>query len=81
MIQPKVGDLVKIINPTWSWVKPGDMGVIVQLKELKECAVKGVRTPTSSSWRGRYLYQIRFARGPLRLANAHEFEVINGKII
>ena len=78
-MQPKVGDLVKIINPVWSWVKPGDIGVIVQLKELKECAVKGAMSPTSSSWRGRYLYQIRFARGPLRLANAHEFEVINGK--
>jgi len=68
MSQPKVGNLIKIVRPTWKWMKKGDMGVIVQVKELKACALDGDE---------RYMYRIKFAAGPTRLANPHEFEVVN----
>jgi len=65
----EVGDLIKVVDPAWDWMKKGDVGIIIKKKLWEDSYV----TPLSM----RYIYRVRFARSNVtRILNRREFEVI-----
>ncbi len=65
---PQKGNLIKMTDPVWDWLKKGDIGIIVKVREWKG----GHNGKTIIQ----YLYTIRFTSGELRTINSREFSVI-----
>ncbi len=66
------GDLIRMIDPIWDWLKAGDIGVIVKRKKWSCTAEDGSRKPD------RYTYRVRFAlSNQTRIVNRHEFQVVS----
>jgi hypothetical protein len=65
----EVGDLIKVVDPAWTWIDKGDVGIIIKKKLWEDSYV----TPLSM----RYIYRVRFARSNVtRFLNRREFEVV-----
>jgi hypothetical protein len=68
----EVGDLIRIVDPVWDWLKEGDIGVIVKRKKWAGLEENGTKTAD------RYNYRVRFAtNNQTRVINRREFEIIS----
>jgi uncharacterized protein YkvS len=65
----KVGNLIKMTDPVWDWIKKGDLGIIVKVKEWENSCVE----PRDL----RYIYKVRFSNGKERIINRKEFEILS----
>ena len=60
--EAEVGDLIKVNDPVWDWIKKDDMGIIIK------------KTTWDDS---RCNYKVRFARSnQIRIINRREFEIV-----
>lgn len=67
-----VGDLIRIVDPVWDWLKEGDIGVILKRKKWAGLEESGTKTAD------RYNYKVRFATSSrIRIINRREFEIIS----
>jgi hypothetical protein len=67
-----VGDLIRMVDPVWDWIKKDDLGIIVNKKEWHDIDKNG------SLVRRRFTYKVKFARHiQLRTVNRREFEVVS----
>ena len=71
-----VGDLIRIVDPVWDWLKHGDIGVIIKRKKWEGIPKNDTQT---QNW---YNYRVRFATSnQTRVINRREFEIIStGKV-
>lgn len=68
----EVGDLIKIVDPVWDWLKEGDIGVIIKRKRWAGLEENGTKVAD------RYNYRVRFATSnQTRIINRREFEIIS----
>lgn len=68
----EVGDLIRIIDPVWDWMKEGDIGVIINRKKWAGLEDSGTKE------KDRYNYRVRFAtNSQTRIINRREFEIIS----
>ena len=68
----EVGDLIRIVDPVWDWLKKGDIGVIVKRKKWARLEENGAKTAD------KYNYRVRFAtNNQTRVINRREFEIIS----
>jgi hypothetical protein len=68
----EVGDLIRIVDPVWDWLKEGDIGVILKRKKWAGLDESGTKTAD------RYNYKVRFATSnQTRIINRREFEIIS----
>ena len=68
----EVGDLIRIVDPVWDWLKEGDIGVILKRKKWVGIEESGTKEPD------RYNYKVRFATSnQTRIINRREFEIIS----
>jgi len=67
-----VGDLIRMVDPVWDWIKKDDLGIIVNKKEWHDIDKNG------SLVRRRFTYKVKFARHTqLRTVNRREFEIVS----
>jgi hypothetical protein len=67
----EVGDLIKIIDPVWDWLKKDDVGVIIKRKLWQDTSSNVTTKPD------RYTYRVRFATtNQTRIINRNEFKVL-----
>ena len=71
-----VGDLIRIVDPVWDWLKEGDIGVVLKRKKWVGLEESGTKKAD------RYNYKVRFAtNNQTRIINRREFEIIStGKV-
>ena len=68
----EVGDLIRIVDPVWDWLKKGDIGVILVRKKWSNVDEFGTEKPFQ------YNYRVRFATtNQTRILNRREFEIIS----
>lgn len=68
----EVGDLIRVVDPVWDWLKKGDIGVILVRKKWSNVDESGTEKPFQ------YNYRVRFATtNQTRILNRREFEVIS----
>ena len=68
----EVGDLIRIVDPVWDWLKEGDIGVVLKRKKWVGLEKSGTKEPD------RYNYKVRFATSnQTRIINRREFEIIS----
>ena len=68
----EVGDLIKIIDPVWDWLKKGDIGVVISRKKWSNIDESGTEKILQ------YNYRVRFATtDQTRIVNRREFEIIS----
>ena len=67
-----VGDLIRVVDPVWDWLKKGDIGVILVRKKWSNVDESGTEKVFQ------YNYRVRFATtNQTRILNRREFEVIS----
>ena len=68
----EVGDLIRVIDPVWDWLKKGDIGVILVRKKWSNVDESGTEKVFQ------YNYRVRFAiTDQTRILNRREFEIIS----
>jgi hypothetical protein len=67
-----IGDLIRIVDPVWDWLKEGDIGVVIKRKKYVGLEKNGTKTLHG------YNYRVRFATNhQTRIVNRREFEIIS----